>query len=236
MNGKITVVTYGSGHPRYVKGRQLTAFSAKHYGADRVIECDRSDLDPDFYDRHESILSQPRGAGYWLWKPYLISKFMDQMEDGEVLFYLDGDQVIHCELKPLVFQALEQQPMIFRGLANRYCDAMWTKADLLNALNLLNRRDLILTGQHEGGRQLILVNEFTRAVTKKILEFCTVPHFLTDTPSVTPNLEGFVEHRHDQSIFSAITKLVGLRTFDWTEQFWRLLCLITDDIGPDQKK
>ena len=47
-----------------------------------------SDLDVDFRTRNENILSQKRGAGYWLYKPYILHKFiyLNATEDDEVCY------------------------------------------------------------------------------------------------------------------------------------------------------
>jgi len=42
-----------------------------------------------FRDRYRSILEQPRGAGYWLWKPYVILKtLVDYMDWGDYLCWV----------------------------------------------------------------------------------------------------------------------------------------------------
>ena len=33
------------------------------------------DIDNEFYQKNIEILKQPKGAGYWLWKPYFIKVF-----------------------------------------------------------------------------------------------------------------------------------------------------------------
>jgi hypothetical protein len=33
-----------------------------------------SDLDFVFLNKNKQILDQPKGAGYWIWKPYVIQK------------------------------------------------------------------------------------------------------------------------------------------------------------------
>jgi len=47
-----------------------------------------------------------------------------------------------------------------------------------------------------------LVNEWYSVACKYNL--------IDDSPSIKPNAEGFKEHRHDQSIFSLLTKKYGI--------------------------
>mgnify|MGYP000615107427 FL=1 len=44
--------------------------------------------DAEFINKHaEFINNNRRGFGYWIWKPYLIMKQIDKMEDGDIFFY-----------------------------------------------------------------------------------------------------------------------------------------------------
>ena len=40
---------------------------------------------------------------------------------------------------------------------------------------------------------------------------------MDDTPSQSPNLSGFIENRHDQSVFSILTKLRGIDVFPFVD-------------------
>lgn len=59
-------------------------------GADNVIEYSKEDIEPGFIEKNRSIMSNPRGFGLWLWKPYFIQKTLKSMKDGDWLFYVDG--------------------------------------------------------------------------------------------------------------------------------------------------
>jgi len=59
-------------------------------GFDVIISYDKQDIDPEYYEKHKGIFSQKRGAGYWLWKPYIIKKTLNMMAEGDVLFYIDS--------------------------------------------------------------------------------------------------------------------------------------------------
>ncbi len=51
--------------------------------------------DSDFWNKHKDfILKNKRGYGYWVWKPYLISKILKEINDNDILLYLDAG----CEL------------------------------------------------------------------------------------------------------------------------------------------
>lgn len=50
-----------------------------------------ADIDSDFKAQYKEIwnMSQ-RGGGYWIWKPYIISKMLEQINDNDILVYIDA--------------------------------------------------------------------------------------------------------------------------------------------------
>ena len=56
----------------FFKAQKLNSESGLEHGFDRVINYCRKDIDSDFLNKNEYILNKVRGAGYWLWKPYII--------------------------------------------------------------------------------------------------------------------------------------------------------------------
>ena len=49
--------------------------------------------DDDRFDK--SRLDGTRGYGYWSWKPFIISKTLEKIDEGDILLYID----IGCELR-----------------------------------------------------------------------------------------------------------------------------------------
>jgi hypothetical protein len=48
------------------------------------------DNNPNFSNRNKNILERKRGAGYWLWKPYIIFQELYLARDGDVIVYSDA--------------------------------------------------------------------------------------------------------------------------------------------------
>ena len=70
--------------------QQLQTKTAYLFGANKVREYSAKDIDDDFYTRNKFILDQKRGAGYWLWKPYIIKDAFSTVNDGDYVFYVDS--------------------------------------------------------------------------------------------------------------------------------------------------
>ena len=94
---RTNLITFGS-HGSYIDAvsrlvRQANALNifteVKGYTAEYLQD------DEYFFNKHVSFINNNRrGFGYWIWKPYIIKQWMDKMEDGDVLFYID----VGCEL------------------------------------------------------------------------------------------------------------------------------------------
>lgn len=85
---KIHLISYASNHwlarkPGFIK--ELKQFSK----IDKWKIYEPKDLDTEFREKYKEILSQKRGGGYWIWKPYIIADYLKTMPDGDILFYAD---------------------------------------------------------------------------------------------------------------------------------------------------
>ena len=68
--------------------------SAKKFGIKNHINFyDRDLFKTEFYIKNKIVLDNPKGAGFWLWKPYYINEALKQINDGDLLFYVDAASV-----------------------------------------------------------------------------------------------------------------------------------------------
>ena len=50
----------------------------------------------EFWDQHNDFMeNNPFGYGYWLWKPYVVKKQLELMNDNEILCYIDAGCVLN---------------------------------------------------------------------------------------------------------------------------------------------
>ena len=85
-------------------------------------------------------------------------------------------------------------------------DYRYTKTDTF--LNFgFDFNDQILKLPHmEPGAVLIKVSEKTRLFYEEYYRLCENYHIIDDSPSAVSEKDEFVEHRHDQSVFSLLAK------------------------------
>ena len=203
-------LTFGGGGEKYIKAgerliRQANALNLFDKTILYTDELLKKDL--QFWDKHSQFIeTNPRGYGYWLWKPYIIKKIMEQLNDGDVLLYLDAG----CELLPHKREKLKEYIDIVKNdllIGTEWPDAEkhWNKMDCILKLEMLDDHYLN-SHQRQGGTNMFYVCDTTRHLVNKWYEIACDYHIIDDSPSISTNMEGFIDHRHDQAIFSLLTK------------------------------
>lgn len=202
---------------------------------DGIYVYDERNLNPDFKQKYkEQLILGSRGYGYWVWKPQVILQVFDLIEEGDVVQYSD----VGCHLNPkgrarLVeyFDLTKHSKSGVLGFRNKtidelspgetlydYHDLNYTKMDLIQYFHLENNLDLLQLPQFGG-----TIGFFRKdAQTIQFLRdwaniYATDFSLADDTPSVAPNHPEFIEHRHDQSIFSLLCKTRGAEELFVTE-------------------
>lgn len=204
-----SLITFGAGSQNYYDAVERLKKQANEIKLfDNIIGYTDEDLKNDniFWERHSNfITNNKKGYGYWLWKPYLIKKTMDKMNDGDVLLYLDCGCEINIRKKEILKYYLEIIKNEYIIGSPGYNDKQWNKMDLIIKLDM-NYDEYLNSYQFESGAILFFVCDKTRFFVNQWYELACDYHNIDDTPSVHKNLDCFIEHRHDQSIFSLLRK------------------------------
>jgi len=205
-----TFITFGAGRQNYYDAGERLLRQAKNIGVfDRCILYTDRNLKEDrpFWQEHGSFIeNNPRGYGYWLWKPYLIKKNMEQCANGDIILYCDSGCEIDQKkagLFPQFFEIAKQDKILATkaGCIERQSNKM----DLLIELGLQDE-SVHYEEQRQSGIILFYVCDETRDLVNKWYTLASDYHLIDDSPSIAPNYDDFIEHRHDQSIFSLLTK------------------------------
>ncbi|HET6573942.1 MAG TPA: hypothetical protein VFG68_10100 [Fimbriiglobus sp.] len=206
------LVCYADEKFRHAQARLVKSASGK--GIDTVHALGPADLRAtEFYAKHKPILDQPRGGGYWLWKPYFIRETLRQAAEGDFVLYVDSGAEIVAPVGPLADACRAAGGVLLfanHGRPNRY----WTKRDCYvlmgcdtEACHDADQVNAAFSGYIVGPQAVELVEEW--------LAHCTDPRKLTDRPSECglPELPDFITHLHDQTILSLLAHLRGLALY-----------------------
>ena len=169
-----------------------------------------------------------RGYGYWCWKPQIVLQALRDMHDGDVLLYADaGCHLNPCGLTRLMDYyelAKEHGIVAFQSRTldvppkHLLTDSCWSKGDLLDYFGAREDDSIVATGQLGGGVFLLKKDSTTIAFYEQFKQvFVQHFHLCDDSPSISPNLPGFVENRHDQSVFSILGKKAGVHSLSSLE-------------------
>lgn len=168
--------------------------------------------DTEFWNQHsEFIHSNHKGYGYWLWKSYLILKTFQQMQDNDILLYADGGCEIDSNKKELIndlFQKVDKDLIIssyWNSDGRDPSEKVWSKKDLLIHLGFSDNPTIHNRQSQATSICFKKCEKTLRFVNEWYLTSCNY-HLLDDSPSIQPNYHCFLEHRHDQSIFSLLVK------------------------------
>jgi hypothetical protein len=211
--------------------------SSKFYGAlerikneanrfklfEKVFTYDDKDLKNDniFWEKHGKFIEKnSRFYGYAIWKPYLILKSLEKINDGDILLYCDAGCELNIKGKE---RLLEYINIINSNDKSILCfqleqiEHMWNKMDLIEKLNA---NDLLNTNQILSGIIFFKKTEKSLRLLTEWYNLSCVYHYIDDTPSILPNHFNFKEHRHDQSLFSLLCKKYDVNILQDETYYW----------------
>ena len=193
---------------KYKLNQRLLIFSAKPY-FDEIIEVGPEDIEDEFFQSHKEILTQPRGQGYWLWKPYFIARTLEYAQEGDIVFYIDSGNEVISDIQPLFDSLQYQDIVVFKNrdgnpTGDIWLNSTWTKADCFNLMGCNDEK--YKTGpQVDAAYILLKKSKQSTDFINEYLTYSTNKHIITDESNITgENESDFREHRHDQSVLSLL--------------------------------
>jgi len=199
--------------------------SALRHGFDRVISWNWTRIRRTaFYWRTRSVFRHQRGAGYWAWKPYVIHRALVRAPAGAIIVYSDVGRGSGAEpdrgicfrrdIAPLVQWCREQGDGILPGvyIPQHGLNRHWTKRDCFVRMGC-DGPAYWEQPQVQAAYSLWQRDERSLAIVRDWMNYCRDPRTVTDQPNTCglPNLDGFIAHRHDQSILTNLVVRYGLR-------------------------
>lgn len=198
------------GDSKYKNSLKLLNDSATSIGkVDRVIQYTKEELQPsDFWRKNSFILNRPRGAGYWIWKPYIILETFKQVNDGDVVMYSDAAVEVISDLTPLFDLAesgINNGKVVFQ-LAGGHNNKTWTKRDTFVLMGL-DEEKYWSALQTTASYHLWVKSSENIDYLTQYQRYLRDPRIVTDDPNMAgrPNHLEFKDHRHDQSVLSLMT-------------------------------
>lgn len=205
MNKKI-FITYGNG--KYQKARDFAGKMAKRFGHfDMVKLMGPEDIDKDFHERYKDTFAFKRGAGLWIWKPYIIDKMLrEECSEGDYLFYSDAGAFFIRSVDYIIKPMMNRAEDIFLT-ATPLVEWQFTKADCFKMLDCDNDR-VRNSAQIQSGFICIRKSEKSVRFIKDWLALCCDLRLLHPQNIYLheQNPPNFVANRDDQTLLSLLAK------------------------------
>lgn len=166
----------------------------------------------EFYEKNKNIFSQRRGYGYWLWKPYIVEKALEQANEGDFIYYMDaGSSYPFPNLFEKYSKMCNKEGMFF--VNSRHQNKHFIKRDAYYYMDFDNEK-IYNSLQINACFIIFKKNDFTLNFVKEWKGFCEDERILSDNPNVCglENLPEFEDHRHDQAILTILAAKKELAT------------------------
>jgi len=226
---------FQNAHDRFTKNaNQISFFKSVNIFSEKNIFEYCKDI-----QKHKNFLGG-KGYGYWIWKYYLISELMNNTPKNDIILYLDIGCSFNwssvSRMKEYCDMAAEKGSLCFYPLNNEFIEYgtpylekykvdtphpyysfynpefLWTKADTY--YRIFSDDKHYDTPQTAATLFFLKNSEKNQEIVEEIKKIMSEKnyHYISDAPSQIPNPQYFRDHRHDQSVFSLISKKYNLYT------------------------
>jgi len=198
-------------HMIFAKNNVKSALNMGKFDTATIYTLD--DIDEDFKLKNSHIFSFKRGAGYWLWKSYVILKKLLEINENDILCYNDSKYIWTTDVRKLEKDILSNNHIgcyVNRPYSFSHTEKQFTKSDAFLLMNIPNNElgnNIKNSNQYWAGFSLLRKNFTSIRFIGEYLTYSQDDRIITDSPSVmTTNDKIFTENRHDQTIFSLLCK------------------------------
>ena len=229
-----TFLTFGN--QRFKKSRERIIEEAKKVKYNNTDFFDNFVMETENIEKEEGfkkIIDQipekwrpGRGYYWYMWKPYVIYKNLKKLKDGDILFYCDSGMKINTsnitinrfnELVNIVTNK-DKCPtgvvtFITTGSPKDRFEYMYNTVYVFEHFNVLNDTNITHTQQNQAGVNMIYKTDKSMEIIEKWYNYAvTNPELFVGDLRVFPKtkrtqMNGFRDHRQDQSIWSVHAKL-----------------------------
>lgn len=195
-------------HGRFLQSQQKCKESALTVGGFDVSDSlNINNIDKHFLQKNQNIFSYFRGAGYWLWKPYFIKKYLEKINIDDILVYTDAGMNFVKPIWDIHQKYLKQEDNGFMSTGECGINSQFTKRD---AFVLMDLDDEKYTNAAHKTASCIIIKKKNNSLSfvDEWLTYAQNINIITDLPNTQgkENYSNYIDHRHDQSIFSLLCK------------------------------
>ena len=218
----IHFITYGDSKFQKSKNRLLK--EAEEFNIFQTVKgYGPQDLSGDFINKYKNIFKNSRGGGYWIWRPYILRKAINNINDGEYLIYLDAGCTLNKYGKNRFYQYIDKLEnsknnygiLSFQMTNDNFINDLqkekwWTTSQIFDIFNIKPVSEIGESGQYLGGVLIMKKNKHLLEYLNKYEDIIYNNELLiTDIYNHKKQHDEFKSNRHEQSISSILRKING---------------------------
>jgi len=221
QGGNLHLIAISYAHGCCTKSLKRNREQALKVGVDEARSYGKEHLGPEWQAANSKVLSQKRGGGWWLWKPYVVLQTLKDPAlpwDTGVVLWVDAGNYLHADPRPILHEALEESDIM--ALRLKQClESDWTSKLTLQKMNMSSRYSLLDRPQLGAYFLAFRKTQAVMAFVEEWLRLSEDPETLLGLAATKPAQGGdlseeediptFMTHQADQSIFSLLFKRYG---------------------------
>jgi len=197
--GNVWLISYAEGRDLYLANQQGLVASSINKCIDFIKIYRKKHIAPEYLEAHKEIFSAKRGAGYWLWKPYLILETLKTIPENDILLYVDSGATIIKPIDSLLDNLIEKDIAFADQI---FINKNYTRKTLFQIMGM-DYEEAWNSSQANAAFILIKNTQTARDFLAEYLHLAEKPEAIMDSDKSDEYPE-FIDHRHDQSILSLL--------------------------------
>jgi len=205
-------ISYGDNN--YTNSKMRISNEAQNLGFDNIKIYGPEDLSDDFVKKTSPYISHSRGAGYWIWKSFILKNTLESMNDGDICLYADAGCHLNFHGKKRMHEYFEMIKNHESGILSfeitGLTEGMYTNEKVFEYFGVEKDSPYRSTSQLVGGVLFIHKCEMSMRIINEYYEMAQGhPDLFSDLYNDYNRQPEFRDHRHDQSILGYIRKKYG---------------------------
>ena len=218
MKQKIYLISYGSGKYEKTKYRlQQQAINSEFFH--EIFIYGNKDIDCSFLEKYKKLFDNKieggqKGGGFWIYKYYFIQKLLENINDNDIIFYVDAGCSINKNGKQRFNKYIDILNNSIHGIIsfqmNHLPEKCWTTSQIFNYFDISMDSNIAKSGQFIA--TVLAVRKTENIINIINLFFKTIDYdykLITNAYNKNNQIKDFKDNRHDQSIFSILRKIYG---------------------------
>lgn len=195
--------------------KYCTKMAYKRGKFDEVWEYGPGDVEPWMITSEVLASTDDSRIGkYGLWRPYIVINSLQKMNDGDYLFYCDSGAYFNKSVDILI-DLFESDKLYLMSFDIPTLEKQWSKRDIFLYLDA-DKKEFTDTPQRMSGMFLVKKCRNSMVFFEEYYRISlNMPQLFTDSDNELgmENYKEFICNRHNQSVFSILTKKYGIEAY-----------------------